>query len=393
MRSLLVPAAATAACIWLAACSPVSNTSVTPDLSKNLVRAHVAVKHACAPVFTPGVAHCLALVRTDVGFGPNVSGYGPSELQSAYALPSATQGKGQTVFIVDAYDDPNAEGDLGVYRSTFGLPACTTKNGCFEKLNQHGQAGPYPAANSGWALEESLDVDMVSAICPNCHIVLMESNDSIAQSLGKAVDEAVKLGADVVSNSYIGYGQRGSKNEGHYTHAGVIMTAGGGDTGFRIGEPAGFPGVVSVGGTTLVQSSGSRGWSETAWSGTGSGCEGQLAKPSWQTDRGCKGRTMNDVAAVGDPSTGVAFYDTYPSGGWGEVGGTSVATPIVAGVYALAGNAGTLDAAQSLYAKNAPLFDVTSGSDGECHRTYLCTAGRGYDGPTGNGTPNGVGAF
>ena len=173
------------------------------------------------------------------------------------------------------------------------------------------------------------------------------------------------------------------------------MTAGGGDDGYGIGEPAGFPGVVAVGGTTLQTANNTRGWSETVWGGTGSGCEKKLAKPTWQTDAGCKGRTMDDVAAVADPQTGVAVYDTYHEGGWIEVGGTSVATPVIGGVYALAGNATSLNAAQSLYASGASLWDVTTGSDGSCKAkvAYLCTGEVGYDGPTGNGTPNGVSAF
>lgn len=397
-RPFLYATGSVAVILGLAACQGFTGTTLpaggsatagqasTGGLPRNVVR-------ACAPSRDPDVDACLALIRTDLGAGPTVSGYGPSQLRSAYGLPSATQGKGQTVAIVDAYDDPNAESDLAVYRSNFGLSKCSTSNGCFMKVNQKGQQGPYPSPNGSWAVEESLDVDMISAICPNCHIILVESNNSRAESLGKAVDEAVRLGADEVSNSYIGYGQRGTKNEPHYQHPGVIETAGGGDAGFRIGEPAGFPEVVSVGGTTLLSANNSRGWTETVWGGTGSGCEGRLAKPSWQIDKGCKGRTMNDVAAVADPNTGVAVYDTYPSGGWFVIGGTSVATPVIAGVYALAGNANKQDAAKSLYAKGALLWDVTSGSNGTCHHAYLCNGERGYDGPTGNGTPNGVSAF
>lgn len=378
----------------LFACSA-STTAVLPSaaeasafvLPPNIVR-------ACAVDADPSIAHCLALVRTDAGHSSSLAGFSPSDLQSAYGLPSAAEGGGQTIAIVDAYDDPNLEGDLVTYRSNFALPACTTSNGCFTKVNQKGQRGHYPGPNSGWALEESLDVDMVSAVCPNCHILVVEANNSSLESLGRSVDEAVKLGANVVSNSYVGYGVKGTHGAEHYNHPGTILTAAAGDRGYRVGEPAGLPTVVSVGGTSLKVTHNRRGWTETAWAGTGSGCEKTLAKPSWQVDGGCAGRTMNDVAAVGDPVNGVAVYDTYQEGGWIETGGTSAASPIVAAIYGLAGNAGSTNAAQSLYAGGASLWDVTSGSNGSCRRQpYLCTAGPGYDGPTGNGTPNGVSAF
>ncbi len=351
------------------------------------------VVRACPLSMDPAVASCMALIRTDVKGGTSGYGYGPSDLQSAYELPSAKKGKGQTLAIVDAYDDPNAASDLAVYRAKFGLPACNSSNPCFEKYNEQGQQSNYPPPDSGWAVEESLDLDMSSAICPNCNIILVEATTSGLVDLGKAVDEAVKLGANTVSNSYGNYNGKAPFGSKHYDHPGTIITASAGDSGYKVSEPAGYSTVVAVGGTSLRTSSGSRGWSETTWVGTGSGCELRLPKPSWQTDKGCKGRTMNDVAAVADPSTGVAVYDTYPSGGWFTVGGTSVSSPIVAAIFGLAGNASTLDAAQSLYTKSSSLWDVTSGSDGTCKRHYLCNAGAGYDGPTGNGTPHGLGAF
>lgn len=349
---------------------------------------------ACAPTKNPDMAFCLALMRTDVGGGPLVQGFGPSDLQSAYSLPSSTAGTGQIVAVVDAYDDPNAASDLAVYRSNFGLPACNTSNPCFEKVNEKGQQSNYPQANSGWAVEESLDVDMVSAICPNCKVVLVEASSAYLYDLGQSVNTAVKIiGAGAVSNSYIGYGARGPVGGRYYHHPYNIITAAAGDDGYKVGEPAGWRDVVAVGGTSLFHSSGSRGWSETVWPGTGSGCEFLRPKPTWQTDKGCKGRTMNDVAAVADPSTGVAVYDTYGEGGWIVLGGTSVASPIIASIYALAGNTNKQTYAKSLYATGASLWDVTSGSNGTCKHTYLCTAGPGYDGPTGNGTPNGISAF
>jgi hypothetical protein len=351
------------------------------------------VKRACPESADPSVAHCLGLVRIDAGGGPSNSGYVPGDIQAAYNLPSSTQGAGQTVAIVDAYDDPKAAKDLAQYRASFGLPACNAANSCFRKVNQDGQRGHYPSPDPGWALEVALDSDMVSAVCPNCNILLVEAKNPSPDNLGKAVDEAVKLGATVINNSYIGYGFKGTRLEKYYDHAGTIVVASGGDQGYGIGEPAGLPMVVAVGGTRLVRAKNDRGWNETVWIGTGSGCERKLPKPLWQIDKRCGGRTMNDVAAVADPAHGVAVFDTYREKGWIEMGGTSAASPIVAGIYGLVGNASSLDAAESLYAPGASLWDVTSGSNGLCEKKYLCNGKPGYDGPTGNGTPNGVAAF
>ena len=351
------------------------------------------VRRACAVATALNEMACLALERTDVP-ATAPAGYGPSDLQSAYNLPSTTAGKGQIVAVVDAYDDPNAESDLAMYRSTFSLPACGSSNACFQKVNQAGQASNYPTANSGWATEESLDVDMVSAICPNCKIVLVEAKNNNSLNLARSVDTAVNImKANVVSNSYIGYGADGPGDNVFYRHPGHIIVAAGGDEGYGVGEPAGFNDVVAVGGTALSRATTSRGWTEAAWAGTGSGCVTSRKKMVWQGKDGCKWRAMNDVAADAAPSTGVAIYDTYDHGGWGVEGGTSVASPIIGSVYALAGNEKTLHSSQSLYAKGASLYDVTIGSNGSCSIAVLCTAGPGWDGPTGNGTPNGVTAF
>ena len=327
------------------------------------------------------------------------SGYGPSDLQSAYNLPSATAGSGETVAVVDAYDDPNAEADLQVYRAQYGLPVCDTANGCFEKVNQEGQASPLPpaAGTNSWDVEESLDIDMVSAICPNCHIILVEANSNDNSDMYTAEDEAVALGAKFVSNSWSSSEYSGeTQDDQYFNHPGVAITASGGDYGYGVSYPAASQYVTSVGGTTLTQdSSTARGWTETAWSGTGSGCSAYEPKPSWQTDTGCVKRTDNDVSAVADPNTGVAMYDSYSEGGWIEVGGTSVSSPIVASTFALAGTPATGTYPSSYPYLNAAggLNDVTSGSNGTCTPAYLCTAGPGYDGPTGLGTPDGISAF
>jgi subtilase family serine protease len=316
------------------------------------------------------------------------------------------------VAIVDAYDDPNAQADLNVYRSTVvpALPPCGA--GCFTKVNESGQASPLPKVDPGWAQEESLDIDMVSAICPNCHILLVEASSASMTDLGTAVNTAVRLGATEVSNSYGGNESSSETSwaNSYYNHPGVPITVSAGDSGYGVEFPASAPNVTAVGGTTLSRASNARGWTETVWgssrggSGTGSGCSAYVTKQSWQTDAGCAKRTVADVSADANPSTGVAVYDSTADGkyvGWMEFGGTSVASPIIAAVYALAGNATSINDASYAYQHASSLFDVTSGANGSCTsrfgggsaKAYLCTAQVGYDGPTGLGTPNGTGAF
>ena len=338
------------------------------------------------------VVQCDALLVASANIG-RPSGLNPVDLQAAYKLPSWSSGGGQTVAIVDAYDDPSAEADLATYRAQFGLPACTTANGCFHKVGQSG-GSKYPKASASWALEISLDTDMVSAICPHCHILLVEAKSASITNLATSVNTAASLGANEISNSYGGDEKRSlAKYAPYYNHPGVIITAGAGDNSFGVSIPAAFNTVVAVGGTTLGRSTTLRGWSETAWPGTGSGCSSFIAKPNWQTDPGCAMRTVSDVAAVADPATGVSFYASYKgAGGWLVAGGTSVSSPIIASVYALAENGRSINAASSLYSHPGSLYDIVSGSDGNCG-SYLCTAQRGYDGPTGLGTPNGLGAF
>ncbi len=360
---------------------------------------------AAAPV-CPGPAaadeaRCHSRVRLDENLAPFAttapSGYGPADLQAAYLLDSAAAGSGQTVAIVDAFDDPNVESDLAVYRSTFGLPPCTTANGCFKKVNQNGGT-QYPRPDRGWALEISLDVQMASAICPNCNILLVEAKSNSLANLAAAVDTAVRLGGTVESNSY-GASEFSSETsyESHFNHPGVPITVSSGDGGYGVEYPAASQYVTAVGGTTLSRASNSRGWTETAWTGAGSGCSSFIPKPSWQTDPGCPNRTVADVSADADPNTGVAVYDTFRfqgRSGWFVVGGTSVSAPVIASVYALAGNAGTISYGSFPYSHTSSLFDVVAGSNGSCGSiAYLCTAGVGYDGPTGLGTPDGSAGF
>jgi subtilase family serine protease len=332
------------------------------------------------------------------------SGYGPSDLQSAYGLTSASasNGSGETIAIVDAYNDPNAEADLAKYRSYYGLPACTTANGCFKKVSQTGSTTSLPRSDAGWSEEISLDLDMVSAIAPNAKILLVEAKSATMTNLGTAVNEAVTLGAKFVSNSYGGSESSADTtyDSSYFNHPGVAITVSAGDGGYGAEYPAASKYVTSVGGTALSTSSSTRGWTETVWNtssteGTGSGCSSYDAKPSWQTDTGCTKRMISDVSAVADPATGVSVYDSYGiTAGWYTFGGTSASSPIIAAVYALAGTPGSSDyPAQYPYKHTSSLNDVTSGNNGSCSTSYFCTATSGYDGPTGWGTPNGVSAF
>jgi subtilase family serine protease len=354
--------------------------------------AGLSVQAVCGPV-PIGYARCFALQVLGSGepFGvTGPSGYGAQDLQSAYKLPAGTAGVSQTVAIVDAFDDPTAESDLAQYRSFYGLPPCTTGNGCFRKVNQTGGALP-PVPSPDWALEISLDLDMVSAVCPNCHILLVEANTNLDGDLYTAEDTAAGLGANAISNSWGGSEYSGqTADDVHFDHPGVAITASSGDNGYGVSYPAASRFLTAVGGTALTRASNARGWSESAWSGAGSGCSAYDAKPTWQADAGCSQRTVSDVSAVADPNTGVAVLF---AGLWWTVGGTSASSPIIASVYALAGNAASVVAGSYPYSHQSGLFDVTSGSNGSCSPSYLCTGQPGYDGPTGLGTPNGVTGF
>jgi Subtilase family len=381
--------------------------SQAPHPSSPSPSPQVQVQRLCSRPTQPGVMACDALVRTDAfaRWQPSRTarppGYGPSDLRSAYNLPSSG-GFGATVAVVDAYDDPHAEADLSTYRAQYGLRPCTTANGCFRKLNQHGSTSPLPSADPGWAGEISLDLDMVSAVCPSCKITLLEADSDDVSDLGTAVNTAVSLGAKYVSNSYGGpeYSSEATDDTQYFNHPGVTVTFSAGDSGYGVQYPAASKYVTAVGGTSLTRSSTARGWSESVWGsarggdGTGSGCSAYESKPRWQTDSGCSRRTVADVSAVADPTTGVAVYDTYQAPGWQVYGGTSAAAPLIAGVYALAGTpASNTYPASYPYAHRSSFHDVSTGADGTCAPAYLCTGEPGYDGPTGLGTPNGSTAF
>jgi hypothetical protein len=360
------------------------------------------VRNPCA-ASARGHATCGALaVARGADVRPDVtpSGFAPTDLRSAYGLPvTAGLGQGETVAVVTAYDDPDAETDLGTYRTQYGLAACTTANGCFKKVNQTGGT-TYPSTSAGWSAATAQSLDMISAICPSCHLLLVEANSTAITDLGTAENEAVSLGAGFVDNDWFtpeaGLGASETSYDAQYfNHPGVAITAPAGNSGYGVNYPAASPDVTAVGGTTLTKTGGSgRGWTETTWTGSGSGCSAYEPKPAWQTDTGCSDRTLNDTAAVADPNTPVAYYDTPTAGGWGEGGGTDVAAAIVAAAYALGGPpaAGT-NPASYVYDHPGALYGVTSGSNGTCSPAYLCTAGSGYNGPAGQGTPSGVAAY
>ncbi len=320
----------------------------------------------------------------------------PAYLQQAYDVGalSASRGNGDTVAIVGVYDDPTAASDLATFRSTFGMPACTVANGCFQQLNEQGQASPLPPADTGWAEEESMDIEAVSALCPNCRIDLVEASAADAQDLQAAVTAAIAAGANQVSIS--GDGVYSQNPFTDFSAPGVSIVAATGDNGaLPVGEdayPAALPYVTAVGGTTLVPDGAGtptpRGLTETAWSGSAAGCDTQEQPLPYQPSSGCSGRAYADVSAAGDPATGLTVYDS-PAGGWLDGGGTSLAAPLVAAFEAITGTDGSTP--QWAYTDAALLNDPSSGSTGSCagQLTFLCTAGQGYDGPTGAGSISG----
>jgi len=466
-----------------------------------------AVRRACSEP-PPGFASCLALqlvpltreakrhthplgmARRAGGARPHVPspksgafGLRPQDLHSAYGLP-ATAPSAQTIAIVDAYNDPNAEADLKSYSEEFGLPLCTKANGCFSQVSQKAGAPlPFPETTAelealwesplkeekeeaeeiaGWGTEISLDIETAHATCQSCHILLVEANNPANENLIAAETRAETLGATVISNSWgtsEGFIEPSSDQHAPFNDPGIVITASAGDDGFRnwaaprAGErnvtsyPASSPHVVSVGGTRLASLIGGTWQGETVWNGSGAGgggCSVVFTAPAWQqqaADWGAVGcaskRSVADVSADADPYTGVAVRDTdaphrlcetkyeeeeelHTVAGWCTYGGTSLASPIVASTFALAGGANNVaQPAQTLYSnlRSTPsrFHDVTVGSNGKCasfdfetglsnctqaeeaaascSSTLACQAAPGYDGPTGVGTPNGVLGF
>ncbi len=338
-----------------------------------------------------GQAQCDALIPTR-RVNPNYIGWTASELEAAYNLPYKTAGKGQNVYVVDAFDNPDVETDFATYRSDMGLP-----KGTLNKYNQEGQMSNYPSGSPGWGVEIALDVEMVSASCPNCTVNLIEANSNNDGDLENAEAEAVKLGATIISNSYDGSGL----SESYFDTKGVSYLASSGDGGYGLYQPASFQHVFAVGGSVLtVKTSTKRGYGEIVWSDSGGGCsDTNEPKPSWQKDPDCSLRTGSDIGAVAENA---AEYDTYDEGGWFPIDGTSISSPLVAGMIALAGNSTKQTGGENLWKlkkkkQKKEIYTITIGSDGSCGGEYLCTAGTKqfgiYSGPTGWGTPHGVKAL
>jgi hypothetical protein len=437
-----------------------ASAEVTP-----LPASSYSVRSACATA-SAGQASCLALqlvpvsaaarahnrplgmnspraLRPDGSASEGAYGLRPQDFHSAYLLPD-TASVPQTIAVVDAFDDPNAERDLAVYDREFGLPECTTANGCFTKINQYGAPVPLPQANGEWAMEVALDVETAHAICQNCRILLVEAESNSIRALETAENRAALAGATEITNSW------GSNeplaDSAAFNHPGLVITAAAGDSGYlnwdawsqsergRLVYPAASPHVIAVGSTHLVLRAGGEWAGESVWNnGTGAsggGCSRSFAAPLWQQAQanwsavGCgTQRAVADISADGDPYSGAAIYDSTPWDGyvlgWLPIGGTSLSSPLIAAAYALAGGAHGLSyPARALYenAYSAPstLHDITSGSNGECLAASsasgesgcsaaqeaascgghaVCLAGVGYSGAAGVGTPNGLGAF
>ncbi|HET6743768.1 MAG TPA: hypothetical protein VFH76_32745, partial [Kribbella sp.] len=343
---------------------------------------YTAGKHAakvCSATRAAHTAVCDAVKLVDAkGAAPKSStppatGLTPTGLQNAYKL-TGLKANGRTVAIVDAYGYPNLERDLGVYRSQFGLSACTTANGCLKVIDQNGGTS-LPRFNAGWAGEQALDVDAVSAAAPDAKIIVVQAKSASFADLGTAVQTAAKQpGVVAISNSYGGGDADDATYGKYYNHPGIAVTASTGDNGYQGGSyPASSAYTTAVGGTSLVAASNTRGWSESVWSGAGSGCStyNTALSAASSFDTGCSKRAMADVSAAADPGKGgmAIYYPTSKTAStWAQFGGTSEAAPIIAAVYALSGN--TAGYANALpYGHASSLFDVTSGSNGSCPTT------------------------
>jgi subtilase family serine protease len=420
--SLTVAGLATVSAQTVPAAAATHVTASGPSASPRFLRAHHPVRlpsgytQVCPEPASPGVMQCSIVVRSQASLQaankPSPAALSPGQLRSAYGLSKAAQAPNKgTVAVVDAYNDWHATADLAKYRSYYGLPACQESTKCLRVVNQKGTTAWYPKGNSGWAEEESLDLDMVSAICSKCKIILVESNSTSPGSLSAAEDTAFRLGAKFISNSWGGPEFSGETSyDSHFEHKGVAITVSSGDDGYGVQWPASSPDVTAVGGTTLWMKGRTRTqekvWNLGAGDATGSGCSDAEPQKAWQAadNSSCPdNRIDNDVAADADPRTGPAVYDSYPPSGaglpkgWQQLGGTSASSPIIAAVYALASPGGRPGAGSTPtefpYQASSGLRDITTGSDGSCGGTYLCTAEAGYDGPTGLGVPSGVNAF
>jgi hypothetical protein len=472
----------------------VCSMSVVASASAKFTPALKGIRYAkinrVCPAPKPGHATCFALARVPVPAtaaddpgvrpykaaagalesGPDGTGLTPTDLATAYGYDPTSGGSGQTIAIIDAYDDPNIESDLATFDEQYGIAACTKANGCFTKVSQTGSTTSLPEADkTGWSVEISLDVETAHSTCPNCKILLVEATNTSFANLAAAVQEAVALGATEVSNSYGGpEKESGAIDRSAYDQPGVVVAAATGDWGYynwailNKGEeppgapnlPATLPTVVAVGGTTLELNDEAQRENETVWNGngpvddseyvegaTGGGCSGLFTAETWQqatpgyAAAGCEGKRLAaDVSADANPYSGIEIYDSYNCGkyceaygggqGWLTIGGTSLSTPLVSAMYALAGgSSGVNYPALTLYGHigdSSSLYDVTEGGNGycdaapefecghpdtysavvsgyalqlDCEYTTACDAAAGFDGPSGVGTPKGLGLF
>jgi subtilase family serine protease len=363
---------------------------------------HLSGLHAQRVCATPAAGHAACMSKVLVNSKgaipqatkPLSTALSPAQVRAAYGL-NGTSGAGRTVAIVDAYGYPNLERDLTIYRNYYGMPACTTANHCLTIIDQNGGTS-LPRTDVGWSQEQALDVDAVSATCPDCKILVVQAKSSSFANLGTAVNTAARTpGVVAISNSYGGGDAPDTTYGKYYNHPGIAVTASTGDNGYQGGSyPASSSYVTAVGGTTL-QMNGTTRVGETVWSGAGSGCSTYNTAVAGASTfgTGCAKRAMADVSAAADPNTGgLSVYapTSTRSSTWSQYGGTSESSPIIASVYALAGGGYSNT---TPYSHPGSLNDVVSGSNGPCPTSQWCNARAGWDGPTGLGTPNGTGAF
>ena len=350
--------------------------------------------HVCTTHPKAGQMACQALAMADAdgtiirSDSPLPTAFTPADIQAAYKL-TGLKSNGRTVAVIDAYGYSTLQADLKVFRSTYGLAPCTIKNGCLTIEDERGGQN-LPPDNAGWDLEQALDVDMVSSACPDCKILVVQGKAPNLKSLGHAVNTAAKTnGVVAISNSY---GGGNGHNRSYYDHPGIAVTASTGDSGFQGGlYPSSDTNVIAVGGTSVFKDSSHRGFHESAWAGAGSGCSRVNPQPKWQqqVNTTCTTDAAADVSGAADPNNG--GLNIYYNGHFVQVGGTSESSPLIAAVYALSGNTAGYPGKYP-YANPGKLYDITTGSNGSCGAP-LCTAGKGWDGPTGIGTPHGVAGF
>ena len=397
------------------------STEVINRYTDELVSANVPAAHRQA--------------ATPAATSRSVAVYTPAQIRAGYQLPlvgkavpttpaaRAALGAGQTIYLIDAYDNPNAFSDLNAYSKAFGLPLCTnvaiaataalplapasTTAGCTFSVvyagATTGRVATAPAYNATWAAEIALDVQSAHAIAPLARIVLIEAPSASVSALGNAISVANNMGPGVVSMSFVtAEGPWGASIDSLFMGKGMQYTAATGDLGAAVNWPAVSSRVLATGGTTLTLSGATR--SETAWNKGGGGTSAYVAVPAYQAalSPAVSKRRVPDVAFDSDPYTGQYMAVTAPgkSVAYYSAGGTSIASPQWAGLLAVTAaqralsglptltsvhNAMYLNLLPSATAYPLAFFDVLTGANGTC---LSCTALKGYDATTGLGTPN-----